>query len=1169
MKKNLISPHLLTQTTFMFRCQCILAAVLIFTVFKVNAQNQNHVWPIVPHAITFNNTSITNGLLPFQTLAVQSQFPANTMQDAYGQLLFSVVDGTVSDAGMTSILEILNPDYVSDPNDRVVKGNSEVVIVAVPGNCHKYYIISSEPRIFQPAPDWQPYYIRLNVDNNRGIELQDANGNPSSYSTKLSNYPNNSNHSGTLHMAITPLRPATNDRLLFIVNALDIYEYIVNDAGITYLTTINLGPYIEGGQPISPSGSSRLRSELDVVCLPNGDYKLGVPILLSNNFFGYQHGVVVYDLNSNGGVKSSLFKGIGTSTLPDRPVGIEFTPDGQYLYISKTTTPFLVAMNTASGALTDIIYFGNNNPQNFNDSQIELATNGLLYIAAGNRLSSVSGISDPATAEWLDPAASLGSSVFDVPGINLAYSANPHQSPYGIRYLPDQIDGENYLDGFLLTDLQCCVDHSQFDVNDDYTAPTGTYTWTNSSNPWNVASPIRVRKQITIPSGANVTIQDMTFMFGYEGAVEIQKNAVLTMLGTKFTNTSCDIMWLGVNVLGTPGNSSLAQNGVLSMSTSAGVSSIENAQEGVSMFGGGQLLTFNALFKNNWHSINIWDNDLPSGSLTNTLNGSNFINTGNLFYPHKGATDDFFINLRDVNNISFVNVNTFSGGSLGILSNDSKYNLSLAQFTDVTNAIWSKKIYAGYSSEHIFTNNIFQDCFSGIRIDGGYNDLITDNIFNPSNAVGSQNTNYFGVQMESSGAFKILDNTFNRISYAVNVNNSVSLGGRISTTNGSGNQFESCWRGVNAGGDNSVMQIKCNVFENNQVANEYSTAWYVGGKLANQGSNNPNDITSPAGNKFFSPSSRIDLYSLAGSGTNGLNFTYFYHSIAGNPELLPTVNNSNYIEEFGTGIQYDPSQSCLGVNIMTLANNIPLNAKFLISAQPDPVIQQLWENELIYWYDTSGRDLSSIRYLKNRGGFAAEKVLFDKYIKANMFPEARHILNANDTSSDVEIINYVAFNRVLFKWAKQNRTAFNMTPNEEQIIRDVSESKTSSAVLAQGILNLVFGEPYLLPPADSLNLRLAATTVIEPKAANPYYLSPAYPNPTNSETIISYVLPDDAKDAQIIITDLLGRPKQTFKLNRNQNFITVSTYDLAPGTYTYRLLINGATVGSHTFIVLN
>ena len=65
---------------------------------KVEAQN--HIWSIVPKAITFGNTgNVSTNLLPLINPLQTSQYPSNAMEDVNGNILFSVVDGTVySDA---------------------------------------------------------------------------------------------------------------------------------------------------------------------------------------------------------------------------------------------------------------------------------------------------------------------------------------------------------------------------------------------------------------------------------------------------------------------------------------------------------------------------------------------------------------------------------------------------------------------------------------------------------------------------------------------------------------------------------------------------------------------------------------------------------------------------------------------------------------------------------------------------------------------------------------------------------------------------------------------------------------------------------------------------------------------------------------------------------------
>lgn len=99
--------------------------------------------------------------------------------------------------------------------------------------------------------------------------------------------------------------------------------------------------------------------------------------------------------------------------------------------------------------------------------------------------------------------------------------------------------------------------------------------------------------------------------------------------------------------------------------------------------------------------------------------------------------------------------------------------------------------------------------------------------------------------------------------YGIYCNNSGSVGGRISSNSGSGNIFRECWRGIDCRGDNQNLQIKCNQFFNiTQPASEFSTAWYVGGDLPDQGS--VGCPTCPAANEFFRSGSRKDIYSQPG-----------------------------------------------------------------------------------------------------------------------------------------------------------------------------------------------------------------------------------------------------------------------------------------------------------------
>ena len=168
------------------------------------------------------------------------------------------------------------------------------------------------------------------------------------------------------------------------------------------------------------------------------------------------------------------------------------------------------------------------------------------------------------------------------------------------------------------------------------------------------------------------------------------------------------------------------------MSTGAGFtsSSIENAVDAVAMNSGGQIVTYNARFKNNYHGITMSPNNLFSSQLQNVINSTTFENPTPLWTANATAPDDYFIYLRGIKNITFVGTNYFKNGTYGITSDDSKFNLSNANFNNVTYSIWSRKVNAGFSSEHVFDNNIFQTFFYALRIDAGNLDQITNNQFN-------------------------------------------------------------------------------------------------------------------------------------------------------------------------------------------------------------------------------------------------------------------------------------------------------------------------------------------------------------------------------------------------------------------------------------------------------
>jgi hypothetical protein len=76
----------------------------------------------------------------------------------------------------------------------------------------------------------------------------------------------------------------------------------------------------------------------------------------------------------------------------------------------------------------------------------------------------------------------------------------------------------------------------------------------------------------------------------------------------------------------------------------------------------------------------------------------------------------------------------------------------------------------------------------------------------------------------------------------------------------------------------------------------------------------------------------------------------------------------------------------------------------------------------------------------------------------------------------------------------------------------------------------------------------------------------AYPNPADAATSIAYNL-YGAKDARIVLYNMLGSVIKEIKLNDRQNSVNFSTADLKSGVYFYSLIADGKSLAAKKLIV--
>jgi hypothetical protein len=81
------------------------------------------------------------------------------------------------------------------------------------------------------------------------------------------------------------------------------------------------------------------------------------------------------------------------------------------------------------------------------------------------------------------------------------------------------------------------------------------------------------------------------------------------------------------------------------------------------------------------------------------------------------------------------------------------------------------------------------------------------------------------------------------------------------------------------------------------------------------------------------------------------------------------------------------------------------------------------------------------------------------------------------------------------------------------------------------------------------------------------FLKQNTPNPFDNGTVIRYYIPENAGNAQIIVTDMKGSLIRTFAVTKGEGQININSAELPSATYNYALLINGKKIDSKQMIL--
>ncbi len=634
----------------------ILLGIFTYLLLSINTylQAQNPIWSLPPNYIK-NNTPQplpqgTANIVDYQ--GAVTEYASNSYIDASGNLLFFIVDGYIFDKHGREIDQFERIIGLGN----IVKGHGELVIFPNPDNCQQFYIATCYDFGASTAFLMEPIIFVLDMGP-LGKSITGREGGLISYTNLTTLFPSGFywNSGGTKRyntsIAASELLP-DNSRVLLYSNGARVEKFKIKNNNILRESPIGIV-----NSPLNPPDDvQRFRSEMELIKLSNGNYRLAV--FYQVEFFvhpsiNFRSGVSVVELDANldggviGGDKTIIYQPTNASS----PIvhGLEFSPSGQYLYITHTSTvdfplefevwdvstPFILSRLTSFDAP-----FVQNNLGGCQFSQIELAIDGKIYFSKGNTLISLSNPNTPNPSNFNYNTIALNHHLSQI-------STNNQIIPEFNSYLlPDQVDLQDYFKHYQ-DNKECCVLFNTYDHFNYTQSTTSTYTgmFNHPLNP-NNDNEITIQDELRIPAGVTLTLKNMSINFAPTANVVIERGngsqpgGRLILDNTTFTiDDRCgDDMWMGVEVYGYQNLPqipyTISQQGKLEMINGSIIEHAKNAaytgkiKGGVNntAYAGGVIKATNSFFYDNITGVSIY-NYQGTFNNNNVKNVSGFTNT--------------------------------------------------------------------------------------------------------------------------------------------------------------------------------------------------------------------------------------------------------------------------------------------------------------------------------------------------------------------------------------------------------------------------------------------------------------------------------------------------------------------------------------------------------------
>ncbi|MBX2980006.1 MAG: hypothetical protein KF905_11980 [Flavobacteriales bacterium] len=330
----------------------------------------------------------------------------------------------------------------------------------------------------------------------------------------------------------------------------------------------------------------------------------------------------------------------------------------------------------------------------------------------------------------------------------------------------------------------CCAYYTLLDAEPGYEA-AGITTWSPTNNPFGNVAEVTFASDLVIPSGAGLTINNMTIRFGPNAKLVVQRGARLIGNNSTFTAIECNTRWPGIRVEGTTNDPE--QEGAGHGRLQFIGCTVEHAVTGIyggrqlsfppnNLYFGGWVVARNSVFRDCVNGVHFENYRRLSGSGQETPNANEF--SGCQFRTTsawRGGNPARGAHLFRVNGIMFVDC-SFVNEIPELFSNPAHRGMGIqarmAGFhclaTTADPASRFENLHVGvYSSSYLpdvsytIRGGEFVNNFKGVVDLAGRDGVIVDNSFSTLQAPsGTITQTSIGIQLFQTERYAVEKNTF-------------------------------------------------------------------------------------------------------------------------------------------------------------------------------------------------------------------------------------------------------------------------------------------------------------------------------------------------------------------------------------------------------------------------